>query len=126
MTHPPSFQDGVLKQGAHVLPQAKEALQILSGNNPLKRKFPFILVTNGGGTIEGARAQKLSSELGIHVSSCVFSCTASTPLIPDSQIAEHQIVQSHTVFRSLAARYADKPVLVIGGPDDSCRQVAEQ
>lgn len=44
----PSPQDGVLKQGEKVLPQARAALHILSGNNHLKKKYPFILVTNGG------------------------------------------------------------------------------
>lgn len=42
------LQDGVLKQGQHVLPQAKAVMEILSGNNPLGKKYPFICVTNGG------------------------------------------------------------------------------
>lgn len=46
-------------------------------------------------------------------------------IIPGAQIGEHQIVQSHTIFRSLVPRYADKPVLVVGGVKDSCRRVAE-
>lgn len=49
--HTPAFTfdiDGVLKQGQHVLPQAKQALKILAGDNPLGKKYPFICVTNGG------------------------------------------------------------------------------
>lgn len=38
----------MLKQGEHVLPQAKEALQILTGSNPERKHYPFIFVTNGG------------------------------------------------------------------------------
>ena len=42
------IQDGVFKQGQHVLPQAKAVMEILSGHNPLNKKYPFICVTNGG------------------------------------------------------------------------------
>lgn len=77
-----------------------------SQNNPLKKSYPFILLTNGGGTLESDRAKKLTKELGV-------------------PIAESSLVLSHTVFRSLVPKYGDKPVLVIGGNDDSCRRVAE-
>ncbi|TKA55725.1 hypothetical protein B0A53_02861 [Rhodotorula sp. CCFEE 5036] len=108
-TSGPSFCfdiDGVLKQGQHVLPQAKAVMEILSGHNPLNKKYPFICVTNGGGSLESDRCKRLTKELGV-------------------DIGEHQIVQSHTIFRSLVPRYADKPVLVVGGVKDSCRRVAE-
>ncbi|KAM0790691.1 hypothetical protein ACM66B_004549 [Microbotryomycetes sp. NB124-2] len=106
---PPAFCfdiDGVLKQGEHVLPRAKRALQILTGNNKANQHFHFICLTNGGGSIERDRAAKLTKELGVN-------------------IAEHQVVQSHTIFRSLTKQYADKPVLVIGGLHDRCRKVAQ-
>lgn len=90
-----------------MLPEAKEILQILHGNNRLGQKFPFICVTNGGGTLEVARSKKLTAELGV-------------------PIGVHQIVQSHTIFRSLAPQYKDKPVLAVGGADDNCRRVAEE
>jgi len=41
------------------------------------------------------------------------------------KIGEHQIVQSHTIFRSMVPKYADKPILVVGGIGDNCRQIAE-
>ncbi|GAA5891257.1 hypothetical protein JCM8208_002562 [Rhodotorula glutinis] len=107
--HPPAFAfdiDGVLKQGQNVLPQAKQALQILSGNNPLGKKYPFLCITNGGGTLESERCQRLTKELGV-------------------EIAEHQVVLSHTIFRSLVPKYKDKPVFVVGGRSDNCRRVAE-
>ncbi|GAA6046971.1 hypothetical protein JCM3770_003457 [Rhodotorula araucariae] len=107
--HPPAFSfdiDGVLKQGEHVLPQARQALQILSGNNPLGKRYPFICVTNGGGTLESDRCKRLTKELGV-------------------EIGEHQIVQSHTIFRSFVPKYQDKPVFVVGGRSDRCRRVAE-
>ncbi|GAA5876931.1 hypothetical protein JCM8547_006313 [Rhodosporidiobolus lusitaniae] len=98
--------DGVLKQGEHVLAEGKQVMQILSGNNPLGKKYPFICVTNGGGSLEIDRSKRLTKELGV-------------------EIAEYQVVQSHTIFRSLVPKYADKPVLVIGGREDRCRRVAE-
>lgn len=97
--------DGVLKQGEYVLPEAKEALQILSGKNKFGRSYPFILNTNGGGTLESQRVNKLSNELGV-------------------TIGEHQFMQSHTPFKNLASQFANLPILVIGGQDDNCRKVA--
>ncbi|SCZ89264.1 BZ3500_MvSof-1268-A1-R1_Chr1-1g01067 [Microbotryum saponariae] len=98
--------DGVLKQGSHVLPQAKRTLAVLSGQNKLSQKFPFICLTNGGGSIEATRAQRLTRELGV-------------------EIGEGQVVQSHTIFRGLVPKFEDKPVLVIGGVKDHCRKVAQ-
>ncbi|KDE09526.1 HAD-superfamily subfamily IIA hydrolase [Microbotryum lychnidis-dioicae p1A1 Lamole] len=98
--------DGVLKQGSHVLPQAKRTFAVLSGQNKLSQKFPFICLTNGGGSIEATRAQRLTRELGV-------------------EIGEGQVVQSHTIFRGLVPQFEDKPVLVIGGIKDHCRKVAQ-
>ncbi|GAA5991001.1 hypothetical protein JCM5350_002006 [Sporobolomyces pararoseus] len=98
--------DGVLKQGSHVLPQALKVMKVLNGENHLKKKYPNILVTNGGGSLELARSQRLTRELQV-------------------PIGEHQIVQSHTIFRSMLPLYRDKPILVVGGIGDNCRQIAE-
>lgn len=117
--------DGVLKQGSHVLPQAKAVLQILSGNNPLKRRYPFLCVTNGGGSLESERCKKLTKELEVEVRSFRSFQRPRRLTRFRLQIGEHQIVQSHTVFRSLVPQYADKPVLVVGGIEDRCRRVAE-
>ncbi|KAK4052386.1 hypothetical protein OIV83_002188 [Microbotryomycetes sp. JL201] len=94
------------KREIALLPRAKQALQILQGDNRANQHFHFICLTNGGGSIERDRATKLTKELGVN-------------------IAEHQIVQSHTIFRSLTKQFADKPVLVIGGVHDRCRKVAQ-
>ncbi|CAO1616807.1 unnamed protein product [Sympodiomycopsis kandeliae] len=90
--------DGVLKQGPKVLPQALTALQWLHGKNKYKVKVPYILVTNGGGVSEEARAKRLSEELQVNLST-------------------NQILQAHTVLSSLTRYYADEPILVIGGPN---------
>lgn len=90
--------DGVLKQGPKVLPQALTALQWLHGKNKYKVKVPYILVTNGGGVSEEARAKRLSEELQVDLSI-------------------NQILQAHTVLASLTRYYADEPILVIGGPN---------
>ncbi|GAA5897469.1 uncharacterized protein JCM6883_006710 [Sporobolomyces salmoneus] len=99
-------QDGVLKQGSHVLPAALKALRVLNGENHLRKRWTTVLCTNGGGSMELARSQRLTRELQI-------------------PIGEHQIVQSHTIFRSMVPKYADKPILVVGGIGDNCRQIAE-
>ncbi|KAI0708176.1 HAD hydrolase [Cerioporus squamosus] len=118
--------DGVLLRGPHTIPAARRALDMLNGANPMGVKIPFILLTNGGGTHEEARRHKLSSQLGVEVSFRSLSyglvvITAHTP----SQIHSNQIVQAHTILKSVVHKYADKPVLVLGGRNDVVRKVAE-
>ncbi|KAJ1017862.1 hypothetical protein NDA16_005178 [Ustilago loliicola] len=90
--------DGVLKAGPNVLPEAKRALQILEGDNPRNQKIPYIFITNGGGKHESARAKDLARELEVPVT-------------------QDQIIQAHTVMKSLVPLYADKPILMVGGPE---------
>ncbi|PWN36143.1 HAD-superfamily hydrolase [Meira miltonrushii] len=90
--------DGVLKAGEHVLPQARRALAMLEGKNAKNAKIPYIFITNGGGPSETERAKKLSKEFELDIK-------------PD------QVIQAHTVLQSLTKRFADLPVLMIGGPD---------
>ncbi|KAL7281110.1 hypothetical protein ACG7TL_004417 [Trametes sanguinea] len=98
--------DGVLLRGPHTIPAARRALDMLNGANPMGVKIPFILLTNGGGVGEEARRHKLSSQLGVEIHS-------------------NQIVQAHTILKSVVHKYADKPVLVLGGRNDVVRKVAE-
>ncbi|KAJ5827174.1 hypothetical protein N7447_003937 [Penicillium robsamsonii] len=93
--------DGVLIHEPSVLPAAKRALAILNGENKQGMKIPYIMMTNGGGSTEVDRVARLSAELGV-------------PVYPS------QMVQSHTVLRSLSHKYADEPVLVLGGINDAC------
>ncbi|PPQ98386.1 hypothetical protein CVT24_004065 [Panaeolus cyanescens] len=65
------------------------------------------LLTNGGGVGETERAQKLSHQLG-------------RPISPN------QYIQAHTILKSYAHEYHDKPVLVLGGKLDVVRKVAKQ
>lgn len=48
-----------------------------------------------------------------------------SPLLILLQIHSKQIVQAHTILKSVAHKYADKPVLVLGGRNDVVRKVAE-
>lgn len=98
--------DGVLVRGKRALPAAKRALAILDGNNRFGIKIPYILLTNGGGVSEVTRCNELSEQLGV-------------------QIKPEQYIQAHTVVRSIVHKYADTPVLVLGGRGDTLRQVAE-
>ncbi|KAM5543342.1 hypothetical protein V8D89_003216 [Ganoderma adspersum] len=98
--------DGVLLRGPHTIPAARRALDMLNGANPMGVKIPFILLTNGGGVGEEARRHKLSSQLGV-------------------EIHINQIVQAHTILKSVAHKYTNKRVLVLGGRNDVVRKVAE-
>ncbi|PFH52060.1 hypothetical protein AMATHDRAFT_2543 [Amanita thiersii Skay4041] len=98
--------DGVLLRGPDVLPAAKRALAILEGDNPYGIKIPYLLLTNGGGVSEAVRCEKLTKKLGFPIST-------------------KQCIQAHTVLKELSHKYADKPVLVLGGKLDAARRVAE-
>ncbi|OCB86802.1 HAD hydrolase [Sanghuangporus baumii] len=101
--------DGVLIRGQHVLPQAKRALKFLDGGNELGIKIPYILITNGGGTSETIRCQRLSNLLGV-----------------ENKISTNQYMQAHTIYKTVAHEYADKPVLVLGGRPGAIPRVAEE
>lgn len=96
--------DGVLAHGNEPIPQAKEALKMLNGDNELGIKIPYILLTNGGGKTEEARCQQLSEIL-------------------ESPISTDQFIQSHTPMQALAEYY--DTVLVIGGDGQQIRAAAE-
>ncbi|KAK0212590.1 HAD-like domain-containing protein [Desarmillaria ectypa] len=70
------------------------------------RKIPFILLTNGGGVSESARAKGLSDKLGI-------------------KITPSQCIQAHTILQQQVSQYANEHVLVLGGRRDEIRRVAE-
>jgi ribonucleotide monophosphatase NagD (HAD superfamily) len=96
------------------------------------RKWPFILMTNGGGIHEVERCQKLSKEFGVPVRLFDLFCSKNGERLiwlnerGITQISVNQLVQSHTIFRTAARELGDKPLLVIGGQDDRCRKVAER
>lgn len=94
--------DGVLMRGSTPIPEAPQALKLLN-----EAKIPFILMTNGGGTLEKARTEFLSSKLGVD-------------LHPD------QIVQSHTPMKVWAKSGELDRVLIVGGKEDLPRYVAQE
>ncbi|CAL1708220.1 unnamed protein product [Somion occarium] len=98
--------DGVLIRGPSALPAAQRALKLLEGANPLGVKIPYILITNGGGESEDARCRKLTKLLQV-------------------DIKPTQYIQAHTILKSVVDKYADEPVLVLGGVNDTIRKVAE-
>ncbi|QRW21496.1 haloacid dehalogenase-like hydrolase domain protein [Rhizoctonia solani] len=97
--------DGVLLRGHTPIPAAFEAMKILEGQNELG-VIPFITLTNGGGVIEDTRAKELSTQL-------------------NTNIKTSQVIQAHTIIKSLVPKYRGKAVLVLGGIGDSVRRVAE-
>ncbi|KAG7696142.1 hypothetical protein KL930_003169 [Ogataea haglerorum] len=94
--------DGVLLKGHNAIPEATEALNTLQAE-----KVPFILLTNGGGVLESARCEFISQKLKLQ-----------------SPLLSRQIVQSHTPLRTLVNKH--RRVLVVGGPADSARGVAQE
>ncbi|TGZ76234.1 HAD-superfamily hydrolase [Ascodesmis nigricans] len=96
--------DGVLVHGDRLIPEAREALAILNGDNELGIKIPYIFLTNGSGKLEPARCAQLSKILG-------------------SPVSTKQFIQSHTPMSALAEYY--NTVLVVGGEGFKCREIAE-
>ncbi len=97
--------DGVLVHGDRLIPEGKRVLEILNGDNELGIKIPHIFLTNGSGKPEVARCAQLSKILG-------------------SPISTEQFIQSHTPMSALAEYY--DTVLVVGGENYQCREVAKQ
>ena len=73
--------DGVLLRGKIPIPGAVEALNILH-----QEGVPYVLMTNGGGTLEKGKADAVAKALDI-------------PVSPD------QVILSHTPMKALADKY---------------------
>ena len=97
--------DGVIVHGDRLIPEGKRVLEILNGDNQLGIKIPHIFLTNGSGKPEAARCAQLSKIL-------------------HSPISTEQFIQSHTPMSALAEYY--ETVLVVGGENYQCREVAKQ
>ncbi|THH26679.1 hypothetical protein EUX98_g7513 [Antrodiella citrinella] len=72
---------------------------MLDGENTLGIKIPYILLTNGGGVSEEAKAEQLTSIIG-------------------HEINPQRVILAHTVLKSLAGKYVNEPILVLGGEND--------
>jgi len=90
--------DGVLLRGKQVLPQALRAMSKLYTPDKSTPRVPLAFLTNGGGMTERRKASQLEQLLGV-------------------QVHADQVILSHTPYRSLAAKYANTPVLIIGRND---------
>jgi len=97
--------DGVLLRGPNVIPAARRALALLEGDNPFRKKIPYVFLTNGGGLGEEERSKKLTKQLGF-------------------QIEPKQLIQAHTILRDISHKYSEQAVLVLGGKLDTVRRVA--
>jgi HAD superfamily hydrolase (TIGR01456 family) len=86
--------DGVLLRGKTPLPHARASLERLNA-----ARVPWILLTNGGGETEAAKAAALTKLLGV-------------------TIDERQVILSHTPMKSLCTSLGAAKVLVLG-----CRDV---
>lgn len=97
--------DGVLVHGDRLIPEGKRVLEILNGDNELGIKIPHIFLTNGSGKPEIARCAQLTKIL-------------------QNPVSTEQFIQSHTPMSALAEYY--ETVLVVGGENYQCREVAKQ
>ncbi|KAI8985856.1 HAD hydrolase [Pilobolus umbonatus] len=98
--------DGVLIKGDKGIPEAKRALKLLNGDNPLNKRIPFVLLTNGGGVTEEGKARHISELVGVHID-------------------PKQVILSHSPMQTLANTYKDKRVLIVGGIKRHCYDVAK-
>ncbi|KAG9246435.1 HAD-like domain-containing protein [Calycina marina] len=96
--------DGVLVHGDRLIPEGKRVLEILNGDNELGIKIPHIFLTNGSGKVEEKRCDQLSKIL-------------------HSPVSTEQFIQSHTPMSALSEYY--ETVLVVGGENYQCREVAK-
>jgi ribonucleotide monophosphatase NagD (HAD superfamily) len=103
--------DGVLLHASEALPGASATLNALRC-----ARIPYMLLTNGGGKVEHARAELLTRQLGAFVS-------------PEN------LVQAHTPFGELVdgrwdvgvpGGLAGKTVFVTGSDGASCRRVMHE
>ncbi|CAN8076737.1 unnamed protein product [Agarophyton chilense] len=95
--------DGVLIRGGSILPAAHAALQSLYDDSRKQWRTPITFLTNGGGTTEVARAQKLTNQLKF-------------------PIQEHHVVLSHSPLKNFLHSYTDQAVLTVGNPH--CAEIA--
>lgn len=91
----------MLKLGKTAIPRALEALALLD-----RAKIPLALCTNGGGVPDAVRAKSLTRLLGVEITPSIL-CQSSTP------------------FRRFVPQFGDRPILALGGRDDSARRVCE-
>lgn len=82
-------------------------------------------MTNGGGITEAERCQKLSRQLDVQVDLTPLP-TDCTLTQTTSKLSSTQLVQAHTILKELKHKYADKPVLILGGRGNKGREVAER
>ncbi|CAG8957655.1 hypothetical protein HYFRA_00010522 [Hymenoscyphus fraxineus] len=97
--------DGVLVHGDRLIPEGQRVLEILNGDNELGITIPHIFLTNGSGKPEAARCAQLSRIL-------------------KNPVSTEQFIQSHTPMSALSEYY--ETVLVVGGENYQCREVAKQ
>lgn len=97
--------DGVLVHGDRLIPEGQRVLEILNGDNELGITIPHIFLTNGSGKPEVARCAQLTKIL-------------------KNPVSTEQFIQSHTPMSALSEYY--ETVLVVGGENYQCREVAKQ
>jgi ribonucleotide monophosphatase NagD (HAD superfamily) len=78
----------------------------MSDSHLYTRQVPFVLLTNGGGVTEAEKASQISEIVGV-------------------RIDPKQVILSHSPMQSLAEKYKEKRVLIVGGRGRKCYDVAK-
>lgn len=91
--------DGVLLRGKKAIPGAANVLTTLENN-----QVPYMILTNGGGSLESDKAQWMSEIL-------------------NKTVPKELVCLCHTPMQRLVATYKTKKVLVIGKKYENIRQV---
>jgi hypothetical protein len=102
--------DGVLYRGKRPIARSPQALKCLLSEHTdpstrVKFKFPFFLLTNGGGILESERAKV--------VNKAMFDPKDDFP----HRVTGDRMILCHTPLKTLAPIYHDKHVLVAGYGD---------
>lgn len=82
-------------------------------------------LTNGGGVSETVRCQRLSKLLDVEVS-LSLGLYVHHYIGNSLQVSVNQFMQAHTILKSIAHEYADKPILALGGRPGAIPRVAEE
>ncbi len=100
--------DGVLRKGNFAIARGAQVIRTLksplSAISPkfagVKASLPFMLMSNGGGYLEGYKADELNKILGLRK--------------PEEMLTANDMILCHTPIREVAKEYTGKYVIVAG------------
>ena len=95
--------DGVLLRGSSPIKNAAKSIELLQ-----KHRYPFLLMTNGGGCKEVDKANQINKKLALDTK---------------NHVSKDQVLLCHTPFKDIVNDYKNQQVLVLGN-EKKCKDVA--